>query len=219
MTRVVSRALWTIAVMAVLVAPVCAQSDDEAGRPVGPTAGPTTVIRQGSGSLTTTFAGGNSFAGNTFDIENIGTLPVTITGWDVHLSNAGSTNTIVIYTRPGTSNGYQSDPNGWTVLGTDAAVVSAGNLLPSAVTMPPFTIQPGELFGFYVDLASYVSGGTALQYTNGGPNTYTNSEIELTTYYGKGNPAFSGSTFTYRAWNGTVHYDIVPVELQSFSVE
>ena len=35
----------------------------------------------------------------------------------------------------------------------------------------------------------------------------------------EGNPAFTGNTFTYRQWNGTVTYDFVPVELQSFSVE
>ncbi len=93
-------------------------------------------------------------------------------------------------------------------------VVSAGINLPSAVTMPTFTIQPGELFGFYVDVASYPSA--SMLYTNGGPTVFSNSDLSLTTYTGKGDPAFAAPS---RQWNGTVYYEIVPVELQSFNVE
>ncbi|MDH3405255.1 MAG: hypothetical protein OEP45_16660, partial [Acidobacteriota bacterium] len=75
----------------------------------------------------------------------------------------------------------------------------------------------GDLFGFYIDLTSY-DGINQINYTNGGPNTYTNPEIELTSNTGQSSPAFSGSFFP-RIWNGTVYYDIVPVELQSFDIE
>ena len=74
----------------------------------------------------------------------------------------------------------------------------------------------GELFGIYVDVASYPS--TGIDYTNGGPTVFSNTELSLTTYYGQGDPPFT-TFFAYRQWNGTVHYDIVPVELQSFSIE
>lgn len=80
------------------------------------------------------------------------------------------------------------------------------------------SVQPGELFGFYVNCANYGSD-SSLAYSNGGPSTFANSELSLTTYYGKGVPAFTGPTYTYRQWNGTVTYDFVPVELQSFSIE
>ena len=204
--------------LALLASPTLAQqSDDEAGRLVVGAPGASRVEVEGTGSLTTLFASNNSFRGNTFDIENIGALPITITSWEVNLNNPGSTNQIDIYWRVGTCNGFQGDPTGWNLLGTDNAVISAGQDIPSAVTVPPFTIQPGELFGFYVDLASY-GAGTSLQYTNGGPTVYANSEVELTTYYGQGSPPFA-AFYTYRQWNGTVYYDIVPVELQSFSVE
>jgi len=213
-----SRVLVTIIGLALLAGPVAAQSDDEAGRLVVGAPGPSTVHVDGTpGSLTTLFARDNQFRGNTFDIENIGADPIDITGWDVNLNNPGTTNTIEIYWRTGTSVGFEGDPTGWTLLGSDAAVVSAGQDFPSAVTMPTFTIQPGELFGFYVDVASY--GTASLQYTNGGPTVFSNSELSLTTYVGKGDPVFTGGTFSYRQWNGTVHYEIVPVELQSFSIE
>lgn len=205
--------------LAFSAAPCLGQSADILGLPVEPGTGPGTFHVEQTGSLTTTFAGGNGYAGNTFDIENTGGVSITITGWDVHLDTPGATETISIYWRAGTSVGYESSSAGWTLLGSDTGVVSAGDGNPSAVTMPPITIPAGALIGFYLDLSSYVSGGTSLRYTNGGPNTYSNSDITLTTYYGKGTPAFTGSTFTYRAWNGTVYYDILPVELQSFSIE
>jgi hypothetical protein len=214
-----SRVLLAIAVFALLTGPVWAQSDDVEGRLVVGAPGPSTVQVEGvPGSLTTLFASDNGFAGNTFDIENIGADPIDITGWDVNLDVVGGPHTIEIYWRVGTSVGFENSSAGWTLLGSDAAVTSAGDNNPSAVTMPPFTIQPGELFGFYVDLASF-DGTTLLRYTNGGPTVFSNTELSLTTYVGKGNPAFTGGTFPYRQWNGTVHYDIVPVELRSFSVE
>jgi len=213
-----ARVLVVLVGLALIAGPVAAQSDDETGRPVFGAPGPGTVHVEGTpGSLTTLFARNNSFRGNTFDIQNIGADPVNITSWDVNLNNPGTTNTIDIYWRTGTSVGFEGDPAGWTLLGSDPAVVSAGQDLPSAVAMPTFTIQPGELFGFYVDVGSYPSA--SIQYTNGGPTTFSNSELSLTTYTGKGDPVFTGGTFTYRQWNGTVHYEIVPVELQSFSVE
>lgn len=206
-----------IAILAMATTPVWAESDDQAGRLVVGAPGASTVEVGGTGSLTTLFASDNGFAGNTFDIENIGGDPVTITSWEVNLDPSGSTNTIEIYWRVGTCDGFQGNPAGWVLLGSDTGVVSAGDNNPSTVTMPPFTIQPGELFGIYVDVANF-TGSTLMRYTNGGPTTFSNTELSITTYHGQGDPAFT-TFFTYRQWNGTVYYDIVPVELQSFSVE
>ena len=47
---------------------------------------------------------------------------------------------------------------------------------------------------------------TTLRYTNGGPTTFTNADMQITTAHGKGNPAFTGATFFPRQWNGTIHY-------------
>jgi len=212
-----NKVLLAATALALVTGPVAFATDSEAPGSIIEPADPSTVQVDQSGSLTTTFAGGNGFAGNTFDIQNIGAAPITITGWDAHLDAVGGTHTVDIYWRTGTSLGFEGDPTGWTLLGSDTAVVGAGSGNPSAVSMPPFTIQPGELFGFYLWVASYPSSG--IDYTNGGPTTYSNSEISLTTFYGKGDPAFTGDSFFPREWNGTVYYDIVPVELQSLSVE
>jgi hypothetical protein len=163
------------------------------------------------------FASNNSFAGNTFDISNIGSMPVTITSFAVNCMGTGQTFTI--YWRTDTALGHESDPAGWVVLGVDNNVNCLGTNVPTPVSIGGLTIQPGELRGFYVDLTSYAAGVSLLSYTNGGPTTFMNSQLSLTTYHGKGNPAFTGASFFPRQWNGTVNYDIFPVELQSFAVE
>lgn len=216
--RVTSRSLFvTVLVAGLLALPAgVARATDEDGEPTPPGPGPHTVTVEGTGSLTTLFASDNQFAGNTFDIENIGAMPITISSFEVNcVDGAGATFTI--YYRVGTALGHEDDPTGWNVLGTDSSVNCVGLDLPTPVLIGGLDILPGELYGFYVDLTSYPNG--TLRYTNGGPTTFMNSEISLTTYHGKGNPAFTGGSFFPRQWNGTVNYDIFPVELQSFDVE
>jgi hypothetical protein len=154
------------------------------------------------GSITTLFASNNQFAGNTFDLQ--ASVPLRITGFDVHLVAAGGTHTVAVYWRPGTANGAQGSAAGWTLLGTDAGVVSSGANNPSSVNVGGLTLTPGQVYGIYVDLQSYPS--TSLRYTNGGPTVFSNADLSLTTLHGKGNPAFTGTNFFPRQWNGTVYY-------------
>ena len=189
-----------------------ASDEDGVPTPPGPPGGTEQVA--GTGSLTTLFASNNQFAGNTFDVENIGALPITISSFDVNCTT-GSTTTFTIYWRTGTALGFESNSAGWTVMGVDSNVTCNGVNIPTPVAIGGFTINPGEVIGMYVDLTSYPSA--SLAYTNGGPTTFMNSEISVTTLHGKGNPAFTGANFFPRQWNGTIFYDIVPVELESFS--
>jgi len=152
-------------------------------------------------SLTTMFASNNGFAGNTFDIENVGNQSTEITTWWVNLDQPGTSDTVDIYWRSGTSVGFEDDPNGWTLLGSDSTVVSNGADVPTPVTMPTFVIHSNEVFGFYVH-----SAGGLILYSNGGPNTYSDSSLSITTYTGKGLPVFTGTTIEYRTWNGSVGY-------------
>jgi len=77
-------------------------------------------------------------------------------------------------------------------------------------------LQPGEIHG----IAMGGPGGPAWRYTNGtGANqTYNNGALELRAGSAT-NAAFTAPLFTPRVWNGTVYYDIAPVELQSFVIE
>jgi hypothetical protein len=163
-----------------------------------------------SGSLTTIFAHNNAFAGNTFDLTP--TSNMTIDGFDVNVGEfnttgggAGATATIAIYWRNGTSNGFQDSSAGWTLLGT-ANVTSQGANNATHVPIGGLSVTAGQTYGIYVDLQNYSGGALTFLYTNGGPSAYSNTDLALTTFYGKGSPAFASGTFTYRQWNGTVYY-------------
>jgi len=159
-----------------------------------------------AGSLTTTFAGGNGFAGNMFDITP--TADMGITAIDVHDEGVGATSTVDVWYRPGTSFGYEGSSAGWTLMGSYTGV-GAGFGLGTYIDMAGngVTFVGGSTYGMYVNLTSYGVGGSRLNYTNGTPTTYSNADLSLLTNCGKATPDFTGSTFADRMWNGTVYYD------------
>ena len=154
-------------------------------------------------SLTTTYATNNSFAGNTFDLTPA--VDMTVDSFDVHLSGNAET-TVAIYWRAGTSNGFESNASGWTLLGT-ATVAAQGQGNPTHVAIGGLAMTAGQTYGIYVDVQSYPSA--SMLYTNG-VMPYSNADLTITPFYGKGNPAFSGATFNPRTWNGTVYYTAGP---------
>ena len=201
--------LFSIAMIALAVLalpPVASAQQDDGGPLVLPDSPGTPVAPIGpfDASLTTLFAANNGFAGNMFDL--VSDKPVTIVGFDTNLSVPGSTNTVEVYWRTGTVAGAENSAAGWTLMGTDANVISAGADNPSPVDVGGLTMTPGQVYGIYVNVASYPSAG--MRYTNGGPTVYSNADLQLTTYFGKGNPAFTGRTFSPRRWNGTVYYNL-----------
>ncbi|HMB58718.1 MAG TPA: IPTL-CTERM sorting domain-containing protein [Xanthomonadales bacterium] len=168
-----------------------------------------------SGSLTTIFATDNQFAGNTFDLEVIGSQALTIESFDINIDNGGvGPHTIAIYYKLGTSVGFENMSGAWTLMGTDASVVSAGTNNPTPVAVGGLTMNPGQVYGIYVDLQTYPSA--SMLYSNGGPTVFSNAELQLTTNTGQGDPAFVGSIFFPRQWNGTVYYSFS--EATSFRV-
>jgi hypothetical protein len=169
------------------------------------------VAPQLAGSLTTIFASDNSFAGNMFDLQ--ASVPLTITGFDVNL-DAGADLTIEVYYRIGTSVGAESSAAGWVLMGS-ATVTSQGADNPTHVNVGGLALNPGTVYGIFVYQASYDTNNVSMLYTNGGPTTYSDSYLSLTTNCAKGTPAFTGTTFFPRIWNGTVYYaaqvDPIPV--------
>jgi hypothetical protein len=157
----------------------------------------------GLGSITTFFTGGNSFAGNMFDITNISANPITINSFDINLG-AGTNVLVSVYSYPGTYVGHESDPTGWTLMGS-ATVNSAGPNVPTPLSVGGLTIPAGQSFGLYVTVSNYPAA--SMQYTNG-TNVIANTDVSLSLGIGKGNPDFTGSTFASRSWNGTIYYDI-----------
>jgi hypothetical protein len=155
------------------------------------------------GSLTTMFASNNGFAGNMFDITPA--VDLEITAIDINVNALGTLAEVDVWYRLGTSVGFEDSNAGWTLLGSYSGT-SADQDNPTNIDMTGngMTFVGGQVYGMYVDLTSYST--QSIRYTNGGPTTYSNSDLSLTTSVGKG-AGFSGSTFSPREWNGTVYYD------------
>lgn len=152
-----------------------------------------------SGSLQTTFAGGNGSNGNMFDIVALNN--VTITSFDANLD--GGDNIVHIYYKTGTYVGSETNASAWTLIGT-TTVTSGGNgsgtPVPIAVNI---SIPSGQTFAFYV----HSELGNA--YTNGssaGSIYVQDANIQILEGCGKGAPLFTGGTYTPRVFNGIVHY-------------
>ena len=94
---------------------------------------------------------------------------------------------------------------GWTLLGSEY-VAAAGVDLKTHVDIGGLYIATAETVGVIITAQEAVSGTGGFCYTNGGPNTYSNSDISITTYRGLPAGFPPASVYTYRAWNGTVHY-------------
>lgn len=168
---------------------------------------------QAPGSLTTTFAGGNAFAGNMFDM--VTTSDLVINSMDIHCNAAaGSAVSIDVWYMTGTVVGNEMNAAVWTQLGSYNGT-SAGPGLPTNMDMAGngMTWTAGTAYGIYVDLTSYAATGN-IAYTNGLGATgtvYSNADMTLTTWYGTRNTdvlgPFTQTVFQIRDWNGTIHYD------------
>lgn len=152
----------------------------------------------GDAYLTTIFARDNGFAGNSFDVSAL--TPLTIVGFDCNLEDPSTPCDIFVYYKVGTADGFELNSGAWTLLGTDN-VVPAGSDLPTHVDVGGLYMGTGDTVGFCI-----VSSESNVEYTNGGPNTYTNTDMSITTFRGLASGWPPSSVFTYRAWNGTVHY-------------
>jgi hypothetical protein len=160
------------------------------------------------GFITTTFAGGNQFTGNMFDVTT-SSSGLTITGLDVNIDSPGASVPISVYTRTGSYTASETSSAGWTLEGT-VSVISAGSNTPTFVGIPNFTIAANAVTGFYVTINQNVNQEPFMQYTNGS-NTYANTDLTVTTGIGEGGLFGSLGVFASRTWNGTLQYTVNPV--------
>jgi len=164
-------------------------------------------LDHGDNQITTLFAWnnfGNFGGGAYFDVENVGSQPVELISFDVNVSPGGGS-TVDVWYRPGTHVGAETSPAGWTLMGTDNAVVAAGLNQPTHVDQDgTLIIQPGDSYGLAF------SGGQQWRYTNGtgGNQLFNDGALELR-LGSTNNVAFSSAPFTPRVWNGTVYYNFV----------
>ncbi|MCD4774712.1 MAG: hypothetical protein K8S15_01510 [Candidatus Aegiribacteria sp.] len=152
----------------------------------------------GDAYLTTLFARDNGFAGNSFNVSAL--TPLTIVGFDCNLEVPSVSCDIFVYYKVGTADGFEQNSGAWTLLGTDN-VIPAGSNLPTHVDVGGLYMDTGDTVGLCI-----ISSESNVEYTNGGPNTYTNADMSITTLRGLSDGWPPSSVFAYRVWNGTVHY-------------
>ncbi|MCL4868952.1 MAG: PT domain-containing protein [Anaerolineae bacterium] len=162
------------------------------------------ALSSGTGSITTFFNSTTQFAGNMFDISNIGSSPITITSFDINLGTGGTGALVTVFYTPGTYVGNETNAGVWTSMGS-ATVNSAGQDIPTPLSVGGLTINPGQSFGLYLTVTNYPAASMRYTFDN---NVVSNTEVQLTLGIGRGNPDFSGGVFTLRSWNGTIYYDI-----------
>ena len=83
------------------------------------------------GSLTTTYAANNAFAGNTFDITPNADL--TLTDMDIHWDSAGELLDVEVYYKVGTAFGFETNAAAWTLLQSATGVVAGGAGVPTNI--------------------------------------------------------------------------------------
>mmetsp|Transcript_16027 Transcript_16027/g.26023 ORF Transcript_16027/g.26023 Transcript_16027/m.26023 type:complete len:240 (+) Transcript_16027:103-822(+) len=99
-------------------------------------------------TLRTLFGSDIGYQGFSFDVTNLSSVPITITGWSFNIST-GVTVTGRLFWRLGTASGFERILAGWTKLGNDATAMSAGLDNPTAFDFgQDFTIMPGQTIGF-----------------------------------------------------------------------
>ncbi|MGE0931517.1 BspA family leucine-rich repeat surface protein [Peijinzhouia sedimentorum] len=87
--------------------------------------------------------------GIAFDLENTGSEPITITGFNLGFANAGSFPVeVYVTTVANTNQGNMGNPGAWTLLNN--AIVPTQALTFHDVAVNSFRLQPGERRGIYI---------------------------------------------------------------------
>lgn len=153
-------------------------------------------------NLPTAYNSNNGQRGAMFDIT--ATSCVTVRCFDANLY-AGTTANYEIYYKVGSFIGSENNAGAWTFLGGATGITSAGNNIPTYLPIPVnVSIPTGETYAFYI--TNDFGGGTSYRDCNSASDALaTDTNISITGGVGKSYPF--GLTFSYRCFNGTVHYD------------
>lgn len=166
-----------------------------------------------SNSIATSYTSNNGSRGAMFDLTATNT--VTVTCFDANLY--AGTAVYEIYYKAGSYIGNESNAAAWTFVGS-ATVTSLGAGLPTPLPIPVnIAIPAGQTCSFYV--TNTVNGG--VNYTTSAAQGLTlASDASLTMTGGVGKVYPFLTTFSYRLFNGTVHYIdglvALPVEMTAF---
>jgi hypothetical protein len=159
----------------------------------------------GSKSLEYIVSGGVVTQGGMFSVQAL--TNIIITSLSLQLQNSGTYDSIIIYTRSGSPDGYDLSSDGWTMIGSASNMNSEGpgllSELPSG-TFSPINLVSGETLSFYVysattnqNLISQAGSATGVSYAS-------NTDMSIL-QYSANTDAFKYSWKPYK-WNGSVIY-------------
>ena len=153
--------------------------------------------------LESTYAGGNSGAGNIFNVTNTGTDTVTITGFAQNFSDTGENPGFTVKYKEG---GYNSSGSNWVTAGVTGTFTPESSGTPTVLTFASdisITIEAGDTIGLHLET---IGVEYRVTYTTGSSiSNIVNSDDNLSIYEGQG-LGFNGQTYTSRIWNGTIFY-------------
>jgi hypothetical protein len=180
----------------------------------------TTAASAQSGSIATTFLGGNSQDGCMFNLKS--TCDLTVTAFDVSFQDlnnpapcgtACSVTEVEVYRAPGGFSPIAMTPGAWTLLGNVQHTTSTGPRIPQPLSLPINTAfdAVNPKFAFYVTNTGDTNTLTGLpneliDYTNATSpgESYTNGSLEIVA--GSGNDYPFGQVFKPRLANVGVHF-------------
>ena len=162
----------------------------------------------GSAELMSPCAGTFSAQGAYFDLE--ATTAISITGFETLTQNCGARD-VSIYFRPGTHVGFETDPAGWTLLGSTSGFTPAcatscpitPTLVPVAMCVP---IPAGERAAFYIVTTGGTGSFEAFDDALGAPVVQDSALVLYAGRLSQGVGAFTGTIVDGKAWQGVIHY-------------
>ncbi|RLS74026.1 MAG: PEP-CTERM sorting domain-containing protein [Planctomycetota bacterium] len=159
-------------------------------------------------TITTLFAsnnGGNEGGAVYFDINVLSPDGITIKKLFTNTSESFVLGNMDVYTRSGTSSGFQTSLAGWTLVSSGLGD-SAGNNNPSEFDVTDFSLGVGVTG---IAIVSSSNWGHSYTAGNGTNEFYSNSDLSLTLFSAKNVPfVVGGSVFSPRIWNGTIEYSV-----------
>lgn len=170
-------------------------------------------------SITTLFQSNNggSPGGGVYYNLTVGSQPIDITGFETNTSAViGTPVPFRVWIVPGTFVGNHANAGFW---GTEVATGSgtaAGTDQPTVITLSNnISLAANTQYAVAISLSSPLGGNAAHRYSGTGSNPapgmlqYSNADVTLDLGSAT-NVLFSGSAFTPRIWNGTIHYTVIP---------
>lgn len=163
----------------------------------------------GTGMPATTFYGGYIF-----DLTNISSSDILLTGRFKAVSDAVVDGTYRVYTKSGSYVGSSMDSSAWDLLGEATTMGAGPNAFFTIDVNNTRTVEVGETVGiaiFFVGGSQFENGIGALGYRFGS-GTFSNDDISITTGIAKGfepNP-FDAHELNPRTFAGELEYQAVP---------